>query len=206
MTSPRDALKAVARAVANSGELPNEMSVLLQEADESADDADVDLPLLEIQLSSADEVNLHNSDFLGFTTDEDGNHTGRVYTSEYELEIEMSIWTVKDDGYSPDELGERLRKALYPYSAYGPAQDFPDSEGNALDDINFFRLLDGERSDDILQTPTVRQWTQTAALLGCEQFRTDEDYILSVDSPKSGEFSDVDGDGLIDNLSTDKDV
>lgn len=206
MTSPRDTLEAIARAIANAGELPAELSVLLQEADTNFEDADIDLPLLEIQLTSANSIVLNNSDFVGFKTDASGNRIGRVYGSSYEMEIEFSLWTVKDDGYDPDTLGEMLRTALFKYSSYGPEQSFTDSDGDAIEDINYFRLGDGGREDDLLQTPTVRKWTQTAEVWACEQFSTDEDYIVSVNAPDSDGFSDTNDDGTIDNLNPDKNV
>jgi hypothetical protein len=199
MTSPRESMEIVARAVAQSGELPSEMSLLLQEADQSADDADVSLPLLEITPTQVDNVVVHNTDLVGYVTDSDGNRTGRIYFSDYEMSISIDIWTTKDGGYDPDELGERLREALYPYSSYGPQRPFLDDEQNPIEQITYFRLQDGERTDDLLQTPTVRRWSQEVELWGCEEFRTDEDYIVDVSYPSDGDLNDDDGDGTVDN-------
>ena len=184
MVSPRDAMETVARAVAQSGKLPSEMSLLLQEADAGADDADVDLPLLEVTPVEVDNVVVHNTDLVGYITDTNGNRTGRIYYSEYEMSISFDIWTTKNDGYDPDDLGENLREALYPYSSYGPQQPFLDDEQNPIDQITYFRLDTGERTDDLLQTLTVRRWTQEVELWGCEEFRTDEDYITAVNYPE----------------------
>lgn len=199
MTSPREAMEAVARAIANSRELPADMSVLLQEADAESDDSDVDLPLLEIQPVDVDNVIVSNTDLVGYLTDDNGNRTGRIFYSDYEMTIELNIWTIADDGYDPDDLGERLRSALYPYSSYGPQQKFPDEQGNGIDQITYFRLGTGERTDDLIQTPTVRRWSQEVELWGCEEFRTDVDYITSVDYPADQELNDSDGDGVISN-------
>lgn len=191
-------METVAKAIANSGQLPSDMSLLLQEADTRADDADVDLPLLEIQPVTVDNIVLHNTDLVGYVTDDDGNRTGRIYYSEYEMTISLDLWTTKDDGYDPDDLGERLREALYPYSSYGPQQPFLDDEQNPIDQITYFRLDSGERTDDLIQTPTVRRWSQEVELWGCEEFRTDEDYITNVTYPSSGDLNDSDGDGTVD--------
>lgn len=198
MVSPRNAMEAVAREVANAGTLPSELSLLLQEADQSNDDADVDLPLLEIQPLTVDNVAIENTDLVGFTTDDDGNQTGRVYFSEYEMGIQLNLWTTKDDGYDPDELGRQLRDALYTFSSYGPAQDFNDEAGNPIEEITYFRLGDGERDDGLFDTPTVRRWSQEVELWASEEFRTDEDYIVNVDYPTDGSFTDPDEDGTID--------
>lgn len=198
MVTPRDSMEAVARAVAESGELPSEMSLLLHEADSANDDADIELPLLEVQPNGVDNVIVHNDDFVGYVTDTNGNRVGRVYYSEFEMDITLDIWTVADGGYDVDDLGERLRDALYPYSSYGPQQKFFDENFNPIDQITYFRIGDGDRVDDLLQTPTVRKWSQSVELWGCEEFRTTEDYITDVDYPESGEFNDSDDDGVID--------
>lgn len=199
MTTPRESLEAVTRAVDNSGELPSEMGVVLRDADMESDDADVNLPLLEVQPIEVDNVVVHNTDLVGFITDDNGNRTGRIYYSEYEMNISLDIWTVEDGGYDPDDLGERLREALYPYSSYGPQKSFTDEDGNSIDQITYFRLDTGERTDDLIQTPTVRRWSQEVELWGCEEFRTDEDYILDVNYPTPGDFNDSDNDGVTEN-------
>lgn len=198
MTSPRDAMETVAKTVARSGNLPSEMSLLLQEADAANDDADVDLPLLEIRPVEVEHVVVNNTDLVGFVTDDSGNRTGRIYLSEYEMTIQLDIWTTKNDGYDPDDLGEKLREALYPHSSYGPQQQFVDEDNNPIDQITYFRLDTGERVDDLIQTPTVRRWSQEVELWGCEEFRTDEDYIATVSYPSGGDFN-AGTDGQVDN-------
>jgi hypothetical protein len=199
MVSPRDAMEAVAQNVAQSGELPPEMSLLLHEADQTASDADVEMPLLEIQPVEVEHVILNNDDFVGYATDNDDNQIGRIYLSDFEMGISLNIWTSVDDQYDPDDLGERLRSALYPHSSYGPQEPFLDEDRNPIDQITHFRLDTGERVDDLLQTPTVRRWSQEVELWGYEEFRTDKDYIASVNFPSSGDFNDTDSDGVIEN-------
>lgn len=198
MVAPHEAMESVALAIAESGELPGEMSVLLHESDLESEDADVDLPLLEIQLQNVDDVIVDNTDFAGYVVDDDGNHVGRIFQSEYEMTLQLDIWTTTDDGYDPDELGRKLRDALYPYSSYGPQQDFINSEGSVVDTITYFRLDSGGRVDDLLRTPSVRKWSQEVELWGCEEFRTDEEYIVAVDYPAPGEFNDSDDDLVIE--------
>jgi len=199
MVSPRDAMEAVARAVANSGKLPADLSVLLHEADQANDDADVDLPLLEIQPITVENIDIENTDLVGFTVDNDGNQTGRIYFSEYEMGIQLDLWTTKDDGYDPDNLGRLLREALYQYSSYGPADDFTDESGDPIKAITYFTLGDGERDDGLFDTPTVRRWSQDVELWASEEFRTEDDHIVSVDYPEDGELNDSNEDGTVEN-------
>lgn len=191
-------METVAAAVAESGKLPSDMSLLLHEADTSSEDADVDLPLLEMQPVEVENVIVDNTDLIGWTTDANGNRTGRIYASDYEMRMTLDIWTSADDGFDPDDLGERLREALYPYSSYGPQQPFLDGDDAPIEDITYFRLGTGERIDDLLQTPTVRRWSQEVELWGYEEFRTEADYIATVDYPSAGDYNDSDNDGQVD--------
>lgn len=199
MVSPRDSMESVARAIARSDEVPSDLGLSLQEADTESDDANIDMPLIEIQLVDVEHVVVNNDDLVGYVTDDAGNRTGRIYFSEYEMEIDINLWTTRGDGYDPDDLGERLREALYPYSSYGPQQPFVDEDGKQIDQITYFRIGTGERADDLIQTPTVRKWSQNVELWGCEEFRTDEDYIATVDYPAPGDLNDSDADRVIDN-------
>lgn len=198
MVSPRDSLDAVVRSVANSGELPREMSVLTHEADQDQQDADIDLPLLEVLLLEADDVVVSNTDLIGWITDGNGNRIGRRYFSEYEMTLQLNIWTGVGGGYDPDDLGEKLRNALYTHSSYGPAEPFLDESGSPIDAISYFDIVMGERVDDLLQTPTVRRWRQEVELWAHEEFRTEEDYIVDVNYPQDGDFGDSSDPGTID--------
>jgi hypothetical protein len=183
MVTPKESMEAITRAVANEGILPSELSVILEEADPDSSHSNVELPLLEVRPITVDVVDIQNSDFSGFVTDSEGNHVGKVYLSEYEMGVQMNLWTAVDDSYDPDKLGRQLRQSLYPYSSYGPDEDFLDSDGEAITEISHFKLEEGERDDGLLESPTVRRWSQEAELWACERFSTNEDYIADVVYP-----------------------
>lgn len=189
MVAPQDSIRAVARALERSTEFPNSVSTILHEADPSSEDADVDLPLLEIQPIEVVEPVIHNTDLVGYATDSNGNEIAAVYDSEYEMRLQLDIWTSTDDGYDPDDLGDSLRRALYNHSSYGPKQPLPDEDGSPITDIFYFRIGDGDRTDDMLRTPTVRRWSQEVELWAFEQFRTDIDYVVGVNYPQDGDFT-----------------
>lgn len=199
MVTPTETMDLVLLAVADSGDLPAEMSVLKHEADIDNENSDVELPLLEVQIADSERVEVSNDDLVGWTTDGSGNRTGRIYESEYELTLELRIWTIPKDGYNVDRLGDAVRSALYPYSSYGPQKSFRDESGETVDQIYYFTISDGARADDLIQTPNVRRWRQEVELWGCEEFRTTEDYIVAVDYPQDGDFNDSDNDGVIEN-------
>lgn len=197
MTSPRESLEAVKRAIDSAGRLPEEISYLLHEADAAGQDSDVSLPLIEIQPLTSERVNPNNTDFVGFTTDDAGNHTGRIYRSQYELSAQIDVWTAQGGRYSPDDLGEAVRRSLYQHASHGPDKPFRDENEQVIDSMFRFELGDGERADDLVQTPTLRRWRQDVVIWAYEEFKTTEDYIVSVDYPS--DLHDSDGDNVIEN-------
>lgn len=198
MVAPSNAMTAVARTIADSGELPSDMGLMLHEADPESEDADVEMPALEIELVESSRVHPNNTDLVGWTVDENGNRTGRIYRAEYELTLEIDVWTSTGDGYDANELGKAVRRALYPHSSYGDGEPFSDENGKQIDEIFRFVVSDGARADDLIQTPTVRRWRQEVELWAYEEFQTTEDYIVDVNYPASGDFNDDDNDGTID--------
>jgi hypothetical protein len=61
------------------------------------------------------------------------------------------------------------------------------------------RVGDGTPDEDFSTSPTLRRWSQEVDLWAYEQFTTDEDYIVDVNSPKDGDFGDTSATGEIDN-------
>lgn len=179
MVSPSESLQILAQTIDESGEMPDDVSYLLHEADTENDDAGIGLPLVEITPVESDRVHLSNTDFVDYVTDDDGNEVGRVYHAEYEMTAQIDIWTINDGKYDVDELGDKLRKALYPYSSHGPQQPFTDENGSEVG-IFHFAVQSGERQDDTIQTPTLRRWQQQVEIWAFEDFKTTEDYIVDV--------------------------
>lgn len=184
MVSPKDSLEAVERAVKRSDKLPDQTSYLLEEVDAEGSDADVSLPVVEMELIASERVRPNNSDLVGYKTDASGNRIGRVYHSQYEMSVEINIWTAEGGSHDPDDLGERLREALYMHSTNGPARPFRDVNERPIDSIIRFQLGDGERADELVQSPTLRRWRQEIELWGHDEFTTSDDTILEVDFPQ----------------------
>ena len=186
MVAPADAMHKLAEAVATEAELPNDMSVVFHEADTENDDANESMPLLEIQIVNTERPQLTNDDRVGFKLDDRGYRVARIYESNYELTLEINIWTAGQSGNDPNELGEALRRALYPYSSHGPGLPLDD-------DIFYVTINEGGRNDDLIQTPTVRRWSQEVEVWACEQFRTDKDPVDGVSFPDADSLEGDDG-------------
>lgn len=189
-------MKAVRKAIEHSDKMPHETEYLLHEADQEGADADVSLPLVEMQPITSEWVNIHNDDKVGNVRDDDGNVIAEVYHSEYELGIQIDIWTAEGSEHDPDQLGASLREALYPHTSHGPSEPFIGDRGQDLDSIWYFALGDGERADDLVQTPSLRRWSQEVMLWGYEEFRSDVDYIITVNYPGADELESPPDDSM----------
>lgn len=181
MVTPSEVLSAIERSLQSNSSVPDELSYLLHEADSSSSDADVTLPLVEIQITNNDRVHLLNTEFAGYKTDDNGNQTGYVYHSEYELLLQIDVWTASGGDHEVNNLGDIVRNALYTHSSFGPQQPFADENGDDIDEIFRFSMEEETRADDLISTPTIRRWRIDAEVWAYEQFTTDEDYIVSID-------------------------
>lgn len=179
MATPREILTAIKESLQDSSEVPDSVSYVLQEYDGSGPEANVSLPVVELQTVNALSLNQFNTDFVGYRFNADGNQIGRVYRSEYSLTVQLDILTV--DGRSKNEesispLINGVRRALYKFESAGPAEPLEDT-------VWRFQLNEGERADNLESTPTVRRWSQTIDCWSYEEFDTVEDYIVDVTFP-----------------------
>jgi len=179
MATPSEILEEIKEELENSPEVPDSVSYILQEYDAGGIEANVSLPVIQLQTISALSLNNFNTDFVGYKRDKNGNEIGRVYHSEYTLTIQLDILTV-DNRTNEDEnissLVKAVRAALYKFDSAGPAQTLNDS-------VWKFQLDEGERADNLQSTPTVRRWVQDIDCWSYEEFDTQEDYIVDVTFP-----------------------
>jgi hypothetical protein len=179
MATPREILTAIKESLQDSSDVPDSVSYVLQEYDGSGPEANVSLPVVELQTANLVSLNQFNTDFVGHQFDKDGNQIGRIYHSEYSLTVQLDILTV--DGRSHNEesispLINSVRNALYKFDSAGIAEPLEET-------VWKFQLNEGERADNLESTPTVRRWSQTIECWSYEEFETNEDYIVDVTFP-----------------------
>lgn len=174
---PDKVLDAIARALQDSGRLPTEMSYLTREADVSGQDANIDLPLTEIQVVSNIRANRHNTDFVDWSTNASGEHIGKIFEAVFGMRVQIDIWTVPGGGYDPHALGHDARLCLYEYDAAQRGVSFLDEGGNPIEDIKYFVLGDGEPVPDFASDYTVRRWRMDAHVEFVEVVDTASEYV-----------------------------
>ena len=199
MVKPQEVLEILEYTLQNSGKFPDDASYLLREADQENDDAAHTLPLVQLQITGEEQLNPSNTDYTGFVEDDNGHRVGKIYQREYTLSIQADLWTVDHIGYDANELGDYLKDALYEHDSFGMEQPFRAESGSLVDEIWKFELQDGDRADDVVQTPTLRRWRQNMQVWAYEEYTTVEDDIDVVSPPTSGQFNDSDDDGIIEN-------
>lgn len=198
----RDVIKAVVAVIRDSGRLPDSTNYIGYEPNIDTDA--IKLPLVEVVTTSSARISEHNTDQQGVIEDDSGNVVGKVFHELYQLSIEVNVWTAEGSKYDPNVLSDSVYSALYPYDSSGPGKSLAE-------DVWRVRIGDGSPDEDFGTSPTLRRWSQEVDIWAYETFTTDEEYIKNVDVPEPstqtrGDFSDTDGDRLIDNLSPDKDV
>lgn len=179
MATPQDVVDAILRSVENSGQMPSKLSYLDDAADQDGADSGVKLPVVEAEIIGVTHYNEFNTDFVEFTFDDSGNQTGRVYHDEYEVLVELDIWTAEQSQFDPDDLGASMRSALYAHTDGAQGEPFLDENGDEMDDIWSFEVQSGERRDDTFQTPTLRRWRQDVRARAYHEYEIPADSSVS---------------------------
>ena len=190
MASPDDVLDGVILSIKDGIEehdvLPEHTDFLKYEEDMLGEDANVSLPLVQLDQITVDYLNEWNTDRIGYMVNDQGQQVGRVYHNEYELSLEIDLWTAAQSRYDVNELGTALRRWLYRHDKGSAGVPLPfemgeyyieDDDGNQvrLDDVWDFRLVSAERADDITGSPTIRRWRYQIDIASFEAFGVEAD-------------------------------
>lgn len=202
MVTPLEALNRLKYGLEQSGELPDSVTYIVQEADFDGTNANLKLPVIQLTPVTSARITDFNTDQVSVVEDDNGNAIGRRFHAEYQMTIQIDVLTV--DGRTRDDesiqsLSDSIRRALYQYDSAGIDNPVPDKNGKATDSIWRFVSNQGQRADDESMNPTLRRWRQDVDLWSYEEFTTTEDYIVSVNIPEDGDMNDTDADGQISN-------
>jgi hypothetical protein len=196
--SPQDVLKAIVRALKQSSAFSGG-DYVTHEIDPEGPDNRLEQPFVSLQPVSAIRADQYNTDLVGYTTDDAGNRTGRIFEAIFEMDVQADIWiAVGNTQLDATALGADLQQALYPYDSQMAAQPFPDGDGGTVGDLSHFLLGEGRRQDD-LAGPGVRRWRQDLSARFVDRVTPDDgtaDYIETVDSPSAGDLTDGSDDGV----------
>jgi len=193
MAGPGTVLRSIKEAIKDSDRLPSATSYGTFELDFQGGQANVRPPVVEITTVDVIRSDTVNTDFVGYSQDENGNDIGRIYRAGFEMPVEVRIVTAEGGDYDPVDMGGKVRLALYRYEDRQEHDPLPDPDGTGiLADVTHFELGDGGTDDDFGMTPALRGWRQEIDVWFEEVIDTaeeygEEDYVVTVDSPKAGE-------------------
>jgi hypothetical protein len=190
MPRPDTVLKSVKTAIKESDRLPDATSYSTFELDTDGGQSNVRPPVVEITIVDTIRSRPHNTDFVEYIEDDNGNHIGRIYDAKFEMPIQIDVWTAEGDKYDPYEIGEEVRRALYRHDSYMAGDPLPDPSdpSQLLGGIDRFTVDDGRVANDLSMTPALRRWRQTGEVWFREtvEVTADNDYVKTVESPKPG--------------------
>ena len=193
MAHPGTVLEAVGRSIKNDPTIGDSVAVLTHEVGDS--DADVPLPAVVLQTVSAIRADRWNTDLVGYETDANGNHIGRIFDAVFEMRLQIDVWVADSMDIDVETLAHHIRKALYRHDAHQLGEPFEAPDGSPMDDITHFCLANGERTDDLTMNDDLRRFTQEADVHFYERINTAEkygaeDYIATVNTPSDGDATD----------------
>lgn len=173
MVRPQQLIDAVLYTLQSSDDIPSAASFVGYEPD--IDSESIKLPLIEVSLGPQAHLSEMNTDFVGFKTDESGRDIGRIYESLYTLQMNVSVWTAHGSKFSPRKIMDSIRDALYAHDTAGPNLPLRSPDGSPVDEVWRFAIQQGEQTDDLGTSPTLRRWQQTIVVSASEQYVTDEE-------------------------------
>jgi len=143
-------------------------------------------PIVTLQPATAARADQWNTDLVGYTTDDAGNQTGRIFEAVFEMDIQTDLWVAGGNTQlDATSLGGDLQQALFQYDSQLVGDPLPDGAGGTADDIREFGVGDGTRADD-LAGPGVRRWRQDLSAMFVDRVTTDDEYVEVVDTPTDG--------------------
>lgn len=213
MVRPDTTLDSVVTAIKESDRLPSATTYSIYELDSDGGQANLRPPIVEITTEDVVRSDPHNTELVGYATDDAGNQIGYIFQSDFEMPFQIDVWTAEGGDYDPHELGEAVRYALYEYDdqQYGKPLPDPDDPSTNLDEVEKFMMGDGGVRNDLSMTPALRRWRQagevwfhetinTAVEYGAEDFvyrviSGDGDVIASQDEDEITEMNSAHVDG-----------
>jgi len=181
MVRPQELIEGVLYTLQQSDSLSSSVNFIGYEPD--IDSEPIKLPMIEVSPGIQENISEMNTDFIGMETDDSGREVAEIYESLYTLEINVAIWTAHGSKFSPREISNTVRDELYSHDTSGPGKPLRNSDDSSIDEVWRFSLQEGEQTDNLGTSPTLRRWQQSILVSASEQYVTqpDEDPVESID-------------------------
>lgn len=120
-----------------------------RELDLDSENNRLEQPVVVLKPLSSSRVEAWDSDLIGYTTDDAGTRTGRIYAAAWNMAIEAHILVASGhDSLDARSVGLDFVEALLRYDDQQTGDDLPDGDGGTLD-VDHFSIGDGEPDNDI---------------------------------------------------------
>jgi len=195
--TPQEALEAIIRALQQSSRF-SAADFISRSLDAEGTDSRLRTPFVVVLPVGTVRNDAHNTDRVGFITDDQGNRIGEIYEGVFQMSVQLDIYLARgDDTADATVLGGDLRDALYLHDSAGPAQPFPDGSGGDEDAIRDFDVGSGERADD-LSGPGIRRWRHESEIRFVSRFETTStsEPFTTIDTPTDADLDTPDGDAV----------
>lgn len=186
---PGEVLEAIARALQQSTQFDGG-SYINHLADFEHGDAGLAQPIVELQPVGKVRADAFDSDLVGYTTDQNGDRTGRIFQVDWQMEVQVDIYVAAGNpNLDATRLGYDLETVLLEYDDKQQAKAFPDGDGGTIDDITRFRVGEGRREDDLGGEMGARRWRQDLEAHFRDQTSTSDPTIETVVTPQADDFT-----------------
>lgn len=193
--TPQEALDAIIRALRQSDRF-SAADYISESLDPDGANPRLKTPFVVVLPVGAVRNNAHNTDRVGYVTDEQDNRIGQVYEGVFEMTVQLDIYLASgDDTADATVLGGDLRDALYRHDSAGPAEPFPDGEDGKESAIRNFDVGSGQRADD-LSGPGIRRWRHESEIRFVSRVDTTAEPITEVATPTAGDRGLPDDDSI----------
>ena len=181
MVRPQELIDSVLITLQQHPDIPDSANFVGYTPDISSES--IKLPVVEVSPGPQSKLSEMNSEFVGYAEDDAGRDIGRIYEALYSMELNVAVWTAHGSKYSPREISNAVRDALYAHETAGPAKPLRNPDGSPVDEVWRFAMQEGEQTDDLTTSPTLRRWEQTLTINASEQ------YVADSEEPPLADFS-----------------
>lgn len=180
MVRPKEIIEAILYTLKTSDRFPDSVNYVGYTPDINSES--IKLPLIEVSPDLMEELSAANTDFVGYKTDDSGARVSKIYDTEYTMTVNVAVWTAQGSKYSPRELSNKVRDALYRHETRGPNEPLQNPDNTLVDDVWHFTIEEGEHTDDLTTSPTLRRWEQQVSISANER------YLTTDEPPAASEF------------------
>jgi PAS domain-containing protein len=174
MARLQDVIDAIIFSLKDSGELPEEATFIGFEPDN--DTQPIKLPIIQVDPEGEiTDANLANTQFVGFSKDDDGNNVGRIFERLSEIPIRLSVLTAQGSKFDEREISDTARTVLFKHETAGPFEPLKKEDGTTLDEVWRFDIDESTQTDNLGTSPPLRRFVQRITVGSSEQFVTTAD-------------------------------